>query len=361
MRKALYSCLILLFIEVLSTAAHAADPAAAKLQARVQALVAAHANHMRAAVAIVHEPDGSTVTVDADRPCPLASVFKLPIMLELARQLQEGREGLSLDKQLTIQESNKCIGSGRLRHRPDGSHVSLREAVELMETISDNTATDLVFNLIGIDSVNRMMASLGLTHSDIYLTNRPAYLIADGLGSEFHGLSSRQIAERWQAKSSAQRHASAQQVLQQNQNLSLARFQAVEDASAARQTGANYINDAYVAATVDNLASAGDIAQLLVLLDSGKLLDPQWTQYCLGVLSRQKYNSRIPRFLPPGTRTFHKTGTITGIVNDAGIIEIAPGNRVVVVVFVHGVAEGHSAEASQLIGHIARAAYDAWR
>jgi D-alanyl-D-alanine carboxypeptidase len=58
---------------------------------------------------------------------------------------------------------------------------------------------------------------------------------------------------------------------------------------------------------------------------------------------------------------YHKTGTIEGIVNDAGIIEIATDNHVVVVVLIKRIAAGASSEAGTVIANIAKAAFDTWR
>lgn len=326
------------------------------LEARVKALVAKYPG-MKAGVSIVHIPSGERVDLDGDRPYPLASVFKLPIMIEVARQIQAGGKGLSLSRQLVIREPDKVIGSGRLQDKPAGSKVTLGQAVELMETVSDNTATDMVFDVIGLESVNRMMRGLGLTESDIYLKNRPAWLISLGMGAQFRGLGPRQIAAKWLAMSSAQRHEAARAVEAENRSLSLSRFQAAEDASAARQSHAENV---LVAAAVDNMGSPSDFADLLAKLWKGEVLDDRWTDYCLGVLARQKYNTRIPRNLPPGTVVYHKTGTIAGVVNDAGIMEVGD-EPVAIAVFVRDVQSGRQAAAEELIGRIARAAYDAYR
>lgn len=333
-----------------------ASPRARALEARVKAL-AARSPGMKAGVSILHLPSGERVDLDADRPYPLASVFKLPLMIEVARQIQAGEKGLTLQKQLVIRESDKVIGSGSLQFRPAGTRVRLEQAVELMETVSDNTATDLVFDVVGLESVNRMMRGLGLHGSDIYLKNRPAWLVSLGLGSQFRGLGPREIAAAWLRLSPAQRHEAARKIEAENRDLSLARFQAAEDASAERQSHAENV---LVAAAVDNMGSPSDFAELLALLWRGRILDAKWTDYCLGVLARQKYNTRIPRNLPAGVPVYHKTGTIAGVVNDAGVVRVG-GGALVVVVFVRDVQSGRQAAAEELIGRIARAAYDAYR
>jgi len=338
-------------------AASPGPPRVQALRARLQTLVGRNPG-LRVGLTVWHLPTGERVDLDGDRPYPLASVFKIPIMLEVARQIEQGRGALGLEHPLVIREQDKCIGSGRLQHRPAGTRVSLGQAVELMETVSDNTATDLVFDFVGVESVNRLMADLGLRESDIHLKNRPAWLISLGLGTRFRGLTPYQIAAAWRRMGPTERHQAARQVEEENRGLSLARFQAAEDASAARQSHAENME---VAATVDNVGSTSDFAELLESLWSRRIVGPKWTDYCLGVLARQKFRTRIPRHLPPGTRVFHKTGTLAGIVNDAGIVEVAPGNPVVVVVFIRNVQEGQEEPAQELIGRVARAAWETWR
>jgi len=324
------------------------------LTAKIKKIVGSH----RAGVAIVHLPSGERTEVDGRTPYPLASVFKLPVMIELVRQIEKGQKGLSLDRQLTVTAAEKCVGSGTLQNAANGTPVRVERLVELMETISDNTATDMLFKLIGYQSVNAMMAELGLKNTDIFLTNRQAWLISLGQSSDFKGLSPAGIAAKWKGMNAEQRHAAALRAEKENLKLSLSRFQALEDASAARNTHAE---DVLVAGTVDNMASAADLADLLVKLQKGELLNQRWTRYCLDVLGRQKYNTRIPRNLPEGVRVYHKTGTIAGVVNDAGLIELGDGSFLAVVVLVRDVGSGGGSAADQLIGRVAKAAYDHYR
>lgn len=309
-------------------------------------------------VSIVHLPSGEQVEVEAQQPWPLASVFKVPVMIELARQMQAQKGSLQLNTQLAIAGPDRCIGSGPLQHQPVGSKVSVQRLVELMETRSDNTATDMLFRRIGLTSVDTWMHSLGCISSQIYLTNRAAWLISLGRSSDFKGLEPRQIAQKWQKMKPEARLEAALKAEQENLKTSLSQFQAWEDQSAKDNT---HEENVVVATTVDNLASAHDLAVVLGKLYQGELLDKKWSDYCLGVLGRQSFNTRIPRNLPKGTRVYHKTGTIAGVVNDIGIIELQPGQGLVVVVLCKNVAEGCDAQAEQIIARISRAAYDAYK
>ena len=53
----------------------------------------------------------------------------------------------------------------------------------------------------------------------------------------------------------------------------------------------------------------------------------------LGIMMKQQFNARLPRFLPHGTKFAHKTGTIGGIRNDSGVIYISETNHVIVTAF----------------------------
>ena len=310
------------------------------------------------AVAITHLSSQERVLIKADQPFPLASVFKVPVMVELARQMQTQRLKLTLDSPIAIRNSDKCIGSGSLQHQPGGTQVSVRRLVELMETRSDNTATDVIFRRIGLDSVDQMMGELGCTSSQIFLTNRAAWLISLAQSSDFRGLTPHQIAGKWKTFNRQQRLQAARKAEDENSSLSLQKFQALDDRSADHNTSAENV---VVATTVDNLASAQDLSILLAKLYQGELLNKTWTEYCLGVLGRQAFNTRIPRLLPKSVRVLHKTGTIAGVVNDIGIVEIAPNNTLVVVVLVQQVGENQEGRAEKLIAEIARAAYATYR
>jgi beta-lactamase class A len=75
-------------------------------------------------------------------------------------------------------------------------------------------------------------------------------------------------------------------------------------------------------------------------------------------MGNTRYNSRIPRDLPPGVKVYHKTGTICGIVNDMGIIEVSKRSHAVVVVFINKIEETRGGEAAQIIAILARTVYD---
>lgn len=90
---------------------------------------------------------------------PTASMIKLPILTELFRQVEAGQ--LDLDEPREVKASDHVGGSGLLRHMTAGIRLPLRDLAYLMISVSDNTATNLCIDLVGIDAVNRLMHDLG--------------------------------------------------------------------------------------------------------------------------------------------------------------------------------------------------------
>jgi beta-lactamase class A len=92
---------------------------------------------------------------------PTASIIKIPIMVEVFRQIEEG--SLTLDETIPVLPDDLTGGSGVLQFLHVGLPLSVRDAVELMIIISDNTATNLLLRRIGgSDRVNTTMDHLGL-------------------------------------------------------------------------------------------------------------------------------------------------------------------------------------------------------
>ena len=104
------------------------------------------------------------------------------------------------------------------------------------------------------------------------------------------------------------------------------------------------------------------MASHLAALAQGHLLSPPWTTYCLDILGRQKLGLQsIPRLLPCGTRVCHKSGTILGVVNAAGLVEVGgAGNRVAIAVFIKDCARHHEPLAEAVIARIGKAAWDTY-
>jgi len=77
----------------------------------------------------------------------------------------------------------------------------------------------------------------------------------------------------------------------------------------------------------------------------------------LDIMRRQQVRNRLPLLLPPGVEIAHKTGSVSRVSNDAGVL-YAPGSVCIVTVFTRDL--GSDLEGAAAIGHVGRAVYDAY-
>lgn len=108
---------------------------------------------------------GYTAGFNAGRSMPAASTIKLPVMVEVFRQLEAGR--FDLHRRVTLHASDKDFGSGELCDAAAGSTYPVSVLLEKMIDISDNTATNMLIRLVGRRSINRQMSELGLAHTHL--------------------------------------------------------------------------------------------------------------------------------------------------------------------------------------------------
>ena len=127
-------------------------------------IAAAEAAGMMLGVAAV-APGGARFSHRGERRFRAASTVKIAIMIELFRRIDAGT--LALDARRVVAAADKAAGSGVLGHLHDGIELSLGDLLYLMMSISDNTATNLLIDVVGMDAVNRVMADLGMTGSTL--------------------------------------------------------------------------------------------------------------------------------------------------------------------------------------------------
>jgi beta-lactamase class A len=132
---------------------------------RIRPLIEAHRGQV--AVAVKNLDTGEVFVHRADEPMPTASLIKLAVMIEAYRQAAEGR--IDLDAMVTLKESDKVPGAGVLTpHFSEGTTLRLRDAIRLMIAFSDNTATNLVLDRIGIASTGQTMKIWGYPNTTIH-------------------------------------------------------------------------------------------------------------------------------------------------------------------------------------------------
>jgi beta-lactamase class A len=197
----------------------------------------------------------------ADDAFHAASTMKVPVMIELYRQVQSGK--LKLSDPLAIHnEFHSIVDDSPYKldptddsetdlYKAEGQTRTLTELCELMITVSSNLATNLIIEKLGVANIR------GTVHS----------LNADGM----HVL------------------------------------RGVEDTKAFEKG-------------LNNTTTARALQILLTSIADNSAAGPDASQQMLAILERQKFNEGIPAGLPPGSKVAHKTGEITRIHHDAAIV-----------------------------------------
>ena len=103
---------------------------------------------------------GPAVACNEDHPMTAASVIKLAVMVEAFARFADG--SLDANEEITVPPEAKKPSCGVLTYLHDGLRVSVRDLVVLMIIVSDNTATNLLIDRLGIPAVNRRMEALGV-------------------------------------------------------------------------------------------------------------------------------------------------------------------------------------------------------
>ncbi|MGB9868176.1 MAG: serine hydrolase [Bacillota bacterium] len=96
----------------------------------------------------------------SDERFSAASIIKLPILWELLNACRDGR--LDLNGVVSVTRQHKVGGTGILKELHDGIEVTIRDLATLMIVVSDNTATNMIIDLLGFETINRAIDALGL-------------------------------------------------------------------------------------------------------------------------------------------------------------------------------------------------------
>lgn len=232
--------------------------------------------------------DGWSWDRNADGVFPTASAIKIAILAEMRRQAEAGR--LSLTDPVRLAAADRTGGSGILQYMGDGTmELTLQDLAVFMIQMSDNTATNVLIDRVGMEAVNAFLDGIGLTETRLRRKMiRPA------------------------------------------------------DQAAGRE----------------NVSTPRELGRLVEMLHAGELASPEGTADMLEVLAVPK-GGTIPSGLPPGVRVAHKTGTLGGVIVDAGVVLLEGRPYVVsVMATLLGDSRAASATLSEVVGlihdHMAR-------
>lgn len=234
-----------------------------------------------------------SLTLRADLRMHAASTMKIPVMMQLYRDDAEGR--LNVDDSLVVTRTFHSI--------VDGSEFELDD---------------------GSDSELELYARVG-THVSYRELNELMITVSSNLATNI-------LIERLDAKrvTATVRSLGAD---------SIEVLRGVEDLPAFE-------------AGLSNTTTARDLGVILTALAEGRSASRGATQDMLDVMTRQRFNEKIPAGLPPGTTVAHKTGNITRISHDAAIVRPGEPNAYVLVVLTRGFDDATRAAAA--IAEIAR-------
>lgn len=285
-------------------------------------------------VAIVHLESGQSIYLNRSDRFPMASTFKVPVAVGVLHRVDEGE--LGLDSMITIQPGDLHPGSGTLTDlfNHPGTALSVRNLLELMLRISDNSAADLMLRTAGgSDAVNARLRALGVT--GIRVDRSTLHLIADYIG--IPPFTTENVTP------------------EQFRKLAMAVPESTNQSAATA-----FEKDPRDTATPQGMA------KLLTAIWQGKALSKANTDILIDIMRRcLTGNARIKGILPPETVVAHKTGSLgggenvhgVGTQNDVGIVDLPNGaGHLVTVVLVKG--EDDSERGEQTIAQISRAAYD---
>jgi beta-lactamase class A len=264
------------------------------------------------AISVVHIESGERVGLRSGEALPMASVYKVPISIAAMAEVQSG--ALKLSKAIRIGPDDYRRGYSPLADRMEGrpTTITVREAIEMVLVDSDNTASDALLRTVG--GPERVMAELrrlGVSGVDV----------------------SRSELELGSALDDA------------------------KDDAAAAAARSRFLADRR------DVASADALADLLVRLYRGELLDRSGTRFLLEAMGRCRTGfHRLRAGIPDGVPLAHKTGTwgAIGTVNDVGIVTL-PGGRghLAVAVLVSDSTRGTEAE-ERTVAAVGRAVYSAY-
>jgi len=267
-----------------------------KLDSRLRQLIA-ESGAERVGVAFYDLSDGAELLVDADKEFHAASIMKVPVMMEVFRQVREGK--FSLDDTITVKNDFVSIAdysrysitaesdSEPSLYKKIGQTESVRNLVHLMITLSSNLATNILIERVGAKNVMRLMHKIGARNIRV--------------------------------------------------------LRGVEDAK-AYERGLN------------NTTTARDLMIVLRSIAERRAVSPESSDEMIKVMLDQKFNEGIPAGLPSGVRVAHKTGSITKISHDAAIVYPASRKPYVLVVLTRGIED--EKRANRLIADISRAVYE---
>ena len=221
---------------------------------------------------------GEEIAIDADRQMETMSTIKIPLMIEAFEQIKAGK--FQLTDKYTLAGDDIRPGTGIIQRLDPGAVLSVKDLITLMIIVSDNTATDVLYRMVGgPEAVTRRMQAMGL---------RMTHPVNNG--------------STW-----------------------FAALRAAPNPEAFYREGKHPYG----------LSTPREMGALLEKMERGELVDKSSSDLMLQIMRGQVYRSRIPRYIS-SYRVPHKTGDFLPFVgDDVGMLEMTgtPSKTIIVSIF----------------------------
>lgn len=265
------------------------------LRPALEARIAKH--HGTVGLALLDPKTGETLAIRGDETFPTASVIKVSVLLTLFHRVQDGR--LHLDDPIWLAQADQMPGSGILQFFRTPHQLLLEDAAEFMISQSDNSATNLVLDKVGLRNVNNYADSLGFHHTRIW-------------------------------------------------------------AKVFQRAGTTIEPDSSKKYGLGNTTPL-EMARMLSLIYNGAAVSPDASKRMLKMLQDQAWGTNeIPRYLPAEAKVAHKTGSDDDVRNDVAIVT-SPARDFVLAIFTNDNADKSwriDNEAETLLADLGRIVYD---
>lgn len=228
-----------------------------------------------------------------------ASTIKLAVLVEAFLQIKEGK--LHLADPIVLQAAERVGGSGILQDMQPGMRLTFQDALTLMIVESDNTATNLVLDRVGIPAVNTRMAALGFANTKVFKK------VFVPLG--------RPLTDE------------------------------------EREFGLG-------------VTTPDEMVRLLAMIETHKVADAESCDRMIAILKKQRDLNSLQRYLmgEPKVSIASKSGALDDVRNDVGLV-YAPAGTLAIAVFAYNLKDHRwnaDNEGHIVIAKVARAIYEAW-
>ncbi|WP_157250435.1 serine hydrolase [Nonomuraea typhae] len=260
------------------------------------------------------------VDIDSGRECgyqpdaarPIASVFKVPLLVALCRQADQG--SLDLGELVRVPVAGRTSGPTGLSAMRDEVTISLRDLAYLMIAVSDNASADVLVERVGLDTVNAMLAGFGLTGTRVPMSGAQ---MLDSLDED--------AGHPWP-------------------------FQDLDELARMRALDPEHTNS----------GTPRELTRLFAMIWRDEAASPELCAWMREVFGLQVWPHRLAAGFPyDDVDVSGKTGTLPTIRNEAGVVEYPDGGRYAVAVFTRSFSPAvNQPRADAVIGTAAHMAVD---